>query len=317
MKLFTRLPVIILFIASTVGAQTKTDTEYRSYLAHIAAASQSLRLYDTAEAKRWLAAAPVKYRGWEWHYLNTRSEQSAATYSNSDSATAIAISPDGRLVATTSTDKTVRILNAVSGVEILNKPDEKMTPQSVVFSPDGKRLAAAYSRHAVRVWDVSGGAELLKLQGKGRGITAIAYSPDGKILASCSWRFNEKQEIIGIVEIWNAETGEPVRELTYGVKPLTAIAFSPDGKYLAVGSWEVQKTVAMWETSKWGEPLLLESEADDSYKAVQSIAFSPDSTKLAAGGKDSIARIWDVASGKRLHTLRGHAKWVNGVYVRR
>ena len=112
----------------------------------------------------------------------------------------------------------------------------------------------------MRVWDVSGGNELLKLQGKGRGITAIAFSPDGKMLASCSWKFNAKQEIIGIVEIWDAGTGASLKELYYGVKPLTAIAFSPDGKYLAVGSWEVQKTLADLGDRKWGEAAMLESE---------------------------------------------------------
>jgi WD40 repeat protein len=143
MKIFPALSIVLLCLVLLTGvlAQPKPDPESRSYLAHIAAASQSLRLYDTAEAKRWLAAAPVKYRGWEWHYLSARSEQSAATFSNGDSATALAISPNGKLIATTSTDRSVRILDAATGAGILKKADDKMTPQSVAFSPDGKRLA--------------------------------------------------------------------------------------------------------------------------------------------------------------------------------
>ncbi|MBK7706639.1 MAG: hypothetical protein IPJ30_12895 [Acidobacteria bacterium] len=63
--------------------------------------------------------------------------------------------------------------------------------------------------------------------------------------------------------------------------------------------------------------MILRSEPDDEYKAVQSIAFSPDGTMLAAGGKDSAARIWRVADGKLFRNFgRGrahHSKWVNGV----
>jgi hypothetical protein len=55
------------------------DAEFQSYLAHIAAASSALRLHETAEAKRWLASAPEKYRNWEWRYLNVQAEQSIAT----------------------------------------------------------------------------------------------------------------------------------------------------------------------------------------------------------------------------------------------
>jgi WD40 repeat protein len=214
---------ILLFLVlalASVSAQNMPDAEYRSYLAHTAAASQALRLYDTAEAKRWLAGAPVKYRGWEWHYINTKVEQSRATFKYPEAVTAIAVSPDGKLAATTSSDKAIRLVDTATGAEVLKIPDEKMTPQSVSFSPDGKRFAAAYSRRAVRVWDVPAGKELLKLQGKGRGITALAFSPDGKMLASCSWKFDAGQEIVGIVEIWDAATGASIKELQYGVKPL-------------------------------------------------------------------------------------------------
>lgn len=41
------------------------EPDYQSHLAHVAAANASLRLNEAAEAKRWLAAAPEKYRNWE------------------------------------------------------------------------------------------------------------------------------------------------------------------------------------------------------------------------------------------------------------
>lgn len=83
------------FVLSIVAQ--KADIEYRSYLAHIAAAANALRLDDTFEAKRWLAGAPSKYRGWEWNYLNAEANQFDASLAiHEQSVTSIAISPNGR-----------------------------------------------------------------------------------------------------------------------------------------------------------------------------------------------------------------------------
>ena len=270
-------------IAFTQNA--RSSLEYQSYLAHIGAAATSLRLHDTAAAKRWLANAPDKYRGWEWHYLNGVAEQSILTFTTSAPVNSLAISPDGKSLAITSGDKLVRILSTDKGTELFKKFDESLTPQAVVFSPNGKRLAAAYSRHAVRVWDIASGSELLRLQGKGRGITAIALSPDGKMLASCSWNLNSRREVTGIVEIWNADSGESLQQLNYGTKPLTAIAFSPDGKHLAVGSWESQQSVAIWEVGRWGTAVVLESELNDTYRLYSQSALVPTARKSQPAAK--------------------------------
>ena len=222
LRLLLVLILAFLILPSRMAHSQSTggSVEYQSYLAHIAAASTSLRLHDTAAAKRWLANAPDKYRDWEWHYLNGVAEQSILTFTTGAPVNSLAISPDGKMLAITSSDRLVRILSADKGIELFKKFDESLTPQAVAFSPDGKRLAAAYSRHAVRVWDVASGSELLRLQGKGRGITAIAFSADGKMLASCSWNLIS-QQVTGIVEIWNAESGESLQQLEYGNKPLS------------------------------------------------------------------------------------------------
>ncbi len=326
----TRKNVSLLCFAAALGlvlsfagkAQSPSDrplpNEFQSYLAHIAAAATSLQLHDTAAAKRWLAGAPVRYRDWEWRYLSASAEQSTGIFAKEQAAvTAIAVSPDGKFVATTSSDKVVTLFNAATKAEIWRAVDEKLVPMSVAFSPEGKQVAIGYSGHLVRILDLARGAETRSLQGSGRGITAVTFNPDGKWLAACSWKLDAARKVQGVVEIWDAATGASMMQLQYGVKPLTAIAFSPDGKYLAVGGWEVQKTVAFWEVGKWGEPAILDSEATDAYKAVQAIAFSSDSKLLAAGGKDSVARIWEIGTRKLKHVLGGrgwgHSKWVNSV----
>lgn len=303
------------------------SSTYQSYLAHIAAANHALRLYDTAEVQRWLALAPEKHRGWEWRYLHRQSSQADAGLRLQEAtASAVQISPDGKTIAIVATDKSVQLRELATSALRWQFSDPKLQPQAVAFHPKQPWLAAAFSKHTVKLWNSADGKELKQFQGAGKGITAIAFSPDGAWLASASWNRSAERGVWGIVEIWNVATGALIQQLEYGEKPLVSIAFSPNGKYLAVGSWEVQKTVAVWDVvdemaaaqgTKWQAPKLLMSEADEQYKAVQSVGFSPDSQQLAAGGKDGRIRIWDVATLAPVHTLGGrgwgHSKAVNSI----
>jgi WD40 repeat protein len=312
------LAVMILMSAFWAEVNAQVDVEYQSYLAHIAAASSAIRLNETGEARRWIESAPAKHRGWEWNYLDAETRQySSSRIIHEGPINAIKISPDGKFLASASTDRKVKVTDAAGGNEVFSFTDAKLSPQSVAFSPDGKLLAAGFSRHLIIVWDIMSKAEIRRFQGQGKGITAATFSPDGKLLASCSWNVSEARGVWGIVEVWDAATGASVKQLEYGIKPLVAIAFSPDGKQLAVASWEVDKIAAVWETTRWGEPMVMQTEGDEVYKAGQAIAFSPDGKWLAAGGKDNAVRIWDPATGRMVRKLggagRGHAKWVNGV----
>lgn len=320
-NLFKGVVSLSLLMGSVIAnqhafAQGAPSQEEQSYFAHVAAASHALRVHDSGEAQRWLARAPVAQRGWEWHYLQAQANQARAGLGQS-LATALSLSPDAHYVFTASSDKRVSMRHMTSGKELWQFFDPALTPQSVAFHPRLNIVAAAFSKHTVKLWDKDTGNLLRTLQGAGRGITALAWSPDGKYLASASWNVNKERGVWGIVEIWDAQSGQSVRQLEYGEKPLVSIAYSPDGRYLAVGSWEVQKTVAVWQTHDWGAPFLLESENDDLYKAVQSISFSPDSQRLAAGGKDARVRVWDLATRQRVLSLGGrgwgHSKWVNSV----
>jgi WD40 repeat protein len=103
----------------------------------------------------------------------------------------VAISPDGRYMATTGGDAIVRLweLNTDDGTpqEIRQMTGHTVLALSPVFSPDGTQLATASFDQTVRVWDVMSGAETLTLRAHTDTVWGLAFSPDGKRLASASW----------------------------------------------------------------------------------------------------------------------------------
>jgi WD40 repeat protein len=107
---------------------------------------------------------------------------------------AVAISADGKLAATGSSDNTARIWNANNGKELFVLKSHTSGVEDVAFSPDGKVLATASGDRTVKLWDVASGAELRTLEGHKDYVLQLAWSRDGKVLAS--------GDADGVVKLW-------------------------------------------------------------------------------------------------------------------
>jgi WD40 repeat protein/serine/threonine protein kinase len=162
----------------------------------------------------------------------------------------------------------------------------------VRFSADGRFLAAS-SSDLVKVWELTG-KEVFTADGKEQG-GALTFSPNGRYLAVSG---------PGRVKVWEVMTGREL--LAYqGKERVMSLTFSPDSRYLAGFSREHYKVdyLKVWEvTGK--EVVNYEAKwTPGQTKPHINLAFSPDSSALAASDIDGATRVWDLATGRVRFTL--------------
>ena len=133
-------------------------------------------------------------------------------------------------------------------------------------------------------------------------ITALAFSPDGKTLAASG--YNE-------ITLWDATDGHLIARLGGVPRETQGLSWSPDGQYLAAACGTPGLVGQVWLFRMSDPPVgkTIDRIAD----AFCTVCFSPDGTRLAAGGSDNAIHLYDVPSGKPILRIEQHADWVTDV----
>jgi eukaryotic-like serine/threonine-protein kinase len=217
--------------------------------------------------------------------------------------TKAAFSPDGKLIATASSDaEMVKLWDATTGKEAGSLGKATGFSQ-VAFSPSGKWIAAlgGYENaltpdQAVWVWDARTRQLSRILRGQGRAISCLAFCADEQLLATGSWD--------GTLTFWDLGTGQEVSSYRGHVGGVLAAAFSADGRrVVALGN---DKIVRTWDATRQPECVALRSGG--AWQA----AFSSDNRLIAAAGKQSGADffgvfVWDAETWRELASFgSGH-----------
>ncbi|HUG94069.1 MAG TPA: WD40 repeat domain-containing protein, partial [Planctomycetaceae bacterium] len=134
---------------------------------------------------------------------------------------ALAVSRDGRSVATAAEDGAIRLRDASSGEVRRTLTGHGDAVLALDFSPDGRWLASAGYDLTVRLWDVAGGTQHRVYEGHDQWVYAVAFSPDGDEVASSDFG--------GSIHMWNVEHANAVRRFEGHRGPVRALAFTPDG----------------------------------------------------------------------------------------
>jgi RNA polymerase sigma factor (sigma-70 family) len=211
---------------------------------------------------------------------------------HSSSLRSLALSSDGRTLASADYWGLVRLWDTRSGEQRLELPAETATV--VAFSPDGRTLATGYSGKGIRLRRAADGKEVLALADLDS--RCLAFSPDGKTLAGAD-RQNQ-------VVLCDTASGRITGRLKGLEHPVLAIAFSADGKAVAAGDSAGRHragTVVVWERDS-GKVRCRMSDEEQGW--VHGVAFSGDGKLLASATPYHVC-LWDAHTGKRIQDL-GH-----------
>jgi WD40 repeat protein len=213
-------------------------------------------------------------------------------------------SPNGRVLATASYDRTVRLWDVTDRThpKPLGKPLTGHTSwvSTAVFSPDGRTLASASDDGTIRLWNVRDPSHPRPLgeplPGHDGTIYLVAFSPDGHTLAAATEDH--------VVRLWNvSDPRKPsaLGALTGPTAAVRSVAFSPDGRTLAAGGDDT--TIRLWNMADPRRPKPIDAVLTGHTDLVHSVAFSPDGRTLASGAADDTVRLWNVADPRHAAPL--------------
>jgi WD40 repeat protein len=244
--------------------------------------------------------------------------------------------PDGRQVAASSLDSTVRFWDLASGEELDLLASQAGPLTGFAISNDGTRLAVGSESGNWEVWSL-GETWVLDFSREPvlAGITDMAWSAgdaqlamagrDGNIaiwnsasdeikildghrgeVSGVAWSPNGSQlassSADSSVRVWNPATGETTNTLTGFGDAVTSLAWSPNGSFVATSS--ADGFIRLTDPNRGTSELAFE-DGDQ----VLAVAWSPDSKLIVSAstdGNDGIVRVWDAESGAMLQELRGH-----------
>ncbi|TWH69486.1 WD40 repeat protein [Micromonospora olivasterospora] len=216
-----------------------------------------------------------------------------------------------RLLASASTDRSVRIWDAADGRLVGTLEGHTGTVSAVTSwqEASGRRmLASAGADRSVRIWDAADGRLLQTLRGHTgpvRAVTSWQEESGRRLLASAS--------LDETVRIWDAADGRLIRTLD-----------GHTGTVLAVTSWQEEsgrrllasasgdETVRIWDAAD-GRLLQTFRGHTDAVWAVTSWQEESGRRLLASAGEDRTVRIWDAADDRPVRTLAGHTGTVRAV----
>lgn len=265
---------------------------------------------------------------------------------NAAPVSALAFSPDAKVLAAASRDRSVNIWD-VGAAKLSGKIPSAAGVSSVAFMPNGGQIVSGELNGVLLITQVAG-AQTIHVFGpdvdhpweRAPAIQSVAVSPDGARIAAGDgegyfkiWKLDggalgpvkahggavtalvympDGRTLVsagsdGTVRTWNAATGQGLASLTGHPGAIRALAASHDGKWLAAGGSGT--AVIVWNAATGAVAHTLSTR----FGEVESVAFSKAGGRLAIGGNDAMIEWWNVSSGQRLATVAGHVRNIDAL----
>lgn len=227
--------------------------------------------------------------------INTSSQSeiwSASGHSNTIED--VSQSADGDLVFSGASDDTVKAWNATTGENVWTYNGHSGTITSISASPTGGVVYSGSYDNTVKAIDTSSGEEIWSFNGHSDSVISTAISPDGGVVYSGSFDHT--------IRAINTSNGEEMWSFDNNGDGIS-LAASPDGKFVAAGSEEGDNRLNVLTSS--GNQSWTKSFSSQ-FSIPESVAFSPDSSKVFAGVNNNI-NAYDSESGEQIWSNTNHS----------
>jgi hypothetical protein len=247
----------------------------------------------SADGARLLAAGGepgVSGRVWVW---NTADWSPAHVLEgHKDAIYSLAISADGKLLATGSYDQKITLWNLDVGKVLRILEGHNAAVFGVAFRPDGKVLASVSADRTLKLWDVATGKRLDTRPESSKELYALAFSPDGRRVAAGG--------VDNRIRIWQVSDGA-----AEGTNPLLISQFAHEGTILRL-AWTADgktllssaddDTVKLFDAANVSQKMALPSQPD----WPSALAFALEDKSAVVGRLDGTLGFYDVTSGKEV-----------------
>ena len=215
--------------------------------------------------------------------------------------TDLAISPDGRYLATASEDLLIYLWDGLTGEQIGQLAGHRGAITDITFSPDSTQLASGGTDAQLIIWDIAAQGQITTLRGHERGITDVDYHPNGLLIATSSGD--------DTIILWNIEREERLRTYNGHSDSVRTISFDDTGERLISGSRDT--SVIIWNTAT-ANPI---NTLNGHNGSVQAVAVSPDGASIFSAAADRSVIWWDADSGTIKNRFLGHSDEITSVAV--
>ncbi len=211
----------------------------------------------------------------------------------------VAVSPDGRCVASGSWDKTVKVWDLETGECRATLRGHEDEVNSVAITPAGERILSASSDTTIRVWEARSGRHLSTLTGHSGAVGSVFALGDGRRVLSGSGDRT--------IKLWDLDSGQCLATLEGHSSAVWSVAATDDGKRAVSGPDKGHLRYWDLETGKSLATLQGHSES------VRSVQITPGGRQVVSGSDDKTVKLWDLETGRCVGTFEGHNNTVYSV----